>query len=128
LNISIKAWANELIFSSMIEACTSFISIKTCLERSFVKYHLVISTKKVYFSTGRKNNIQDGAKVILSKKKLNISTTARANELIFLSMIEACPSFKSIKTYLERPFVKYIIFFTICEIVKKIFSRINSSI
>jgi hypothetical protein len=40
-------------------------------------------------------------------KKLNISLTARANQLIFLSAIEACPRFISIKKYLERPFIKY---------------------
>jgi len=40
-------------------------------------------------------------------KKLNIFIMIRANELTFASMIKACSSFIFIKTYLERPFVKY---------------------
>ena len=45
------------------------------------------------------------------EKKLNISIAARANEPIFLSMIETCPSFISIKTCSETSFVNYIVFF-----------------
>jgi len=42
-----------------------------------------------------------------TKKKLNISATARANGLIFLPIIEACSHFKSIRTRLKRAFIKY---------------------
>jgi hypothetical protein len=42
-----------------------------------------------------------------AKKKLNISATVRANGLIFLPIIEACSHFKSIRTRLERAFIKY---------------------
>ena len=41
------------------------------------------------------------------RKKSNISLTARANELISLSMIEACLNFISVLTCLDRPFVKH---------------------
>jgi hypothetical protein len=50
LNISIKAWANELIFSSMIEAYTSFIFIRTCLDRPFVKWPYWLQEKNFGFS------------------------------------------------------------------------------
>jgi hypothetical protein len=56
-NISIMAQANELIFSPVIEACTSFISIKTCLGRPFVKYHYWPQQEKFYFFTDRKKTI-----------------------------------------------------------------------
>ena len=52
------------------------------------------------------------------QKKLNISITVRANELIILSAIEACSNFISKKVCLKRSFVKYIVFFLICERVK----------
>jgi hypothetical protein len=39
LNISITVRANGLILLPIIEACSSFISTKTCPERSFIKYH-----------------------------------------------------------------------------------------
>ena len=42
-----------------------------------------------------------------TKKKLNISVTARSNGLIFLPRIEACSHSKSIRTRLMRTFVKY---------------------
>jgi hypothetical protein len=38
-NISARCRSNGLKFLPVIEACTKFISIKTCLGRSFVKYH-----------------------------------------------------------------------------------------
>ncbi len=41
------------------------------------------------------------------ERKLNISTTTQANVLIFLSTIEPCLNFISIKTHLDRSFVKY---------------------
>jgi hypothetical protein len=47
------------------------------------------------------------AKSQVTEKKLNISITARAKELVFLSMIKACSSFISIRTCLEKPFAKY---------------------
>jgi len=47
LNISIIARANELIFFSMIKACSSFISIRTRLERTFVKYPYWLQQKKM---------------------------------------------------------------------------------
>ncbi len=39
LSISIMTRVKKLVFISMIEACSSFISLKTCLETPFVKYH-----------------------------------------------------------------------------------------
>jgi lipopolysaccharide biosynthesis glycosyltransferase len=38
----------------------------------------------------------------LTKRKLNISTTARANELIFLSMIKACSNWSSQLQKIQR--------------------------
>jgi hypothetical protein len=59
-------------------------------------------TKYRYF-----REIQGDAKVTLPKRKSDISITIQANELIFLSMIEAYSSFISIMTSLGRPFVNY---------------------
>jgi hypothetical protein len=140
----------------VIEACTSFISIKTCLGRPFFKYHYWLQQEKFYFFTDRKKTIYlteglcrhvfmdmklehasiigkkissfaravrkiihfyfgkltFGSPCIWSKshdtkKKLNISATVRANWLILLPIIEACSHFKSIRTRLEREFIKY---------------------
>ena len=57
LNISLTVRANELIFLSMIEACSKFIFIKTCLERPFVKCHYWSHQKEIYFFTDRKKTI-----------------------------------------------------------------------
>jgi hypothetical protein len=51
--------------------------------------------------------LQGGAKVTLPKKKMNISIIARSNKLIFLSLIEGCPSFIFTRKRLERTCVKY---------------------
>jgi len=154
--ISVKARANVLIFLPVIETCTKFISINTCLGRPFVKYHYWPQQKKFYFFTDRKKTVYlteglsrhvfldmklEHASIIGkkissfpravmkifnfyfgkltfgppciwpkshdTKKKLNISATTRANGLIFLSIIEACSSFISIRARLERAFIKY---------------------
>jgi hypothetical protein len=44
------------------------------------------------------------------EKKLNNFITAREKKLIFLSVIEACSSFISIKTGPARPFVENLFF------------------
>ncbi len=49
------------------------------------------------------------------EQKMNFTTKASGNELIFLLIIEACSSFISIKTSLERFSVKYIVFLSIFE-------------
>jgi hypothetical protein len=46
----------------------------------------------------------------VTEKKLNNFITAGEKKLIFLSMIEACSSFISIKTGLARPFVENVVF------------------
>ncbi len=110
LSTSIAARASELIFFSMIEACSRFISIKICLERDPLLSITIDLDKKFLLFTGRKTTYRMMQKSPY-QKKLNISVMAWANELIFLPMIEACSSFVSIKTHLERTFVKYILFF-----------------
>ena len=72
----------------------------------FVLYTFTTKTKKKKINTII-SHLQGGAKVTLPKKKLNISIMARADELIFLSMIETRLRFISIKTCLDRALVKY---------------------
>lgn len=119
LNIGIAASDNELIFLSMIETPSKFILIKTSLDAPFIKHHYWPQQKRnlLFHRWTKKNNIQSDAKVILPKIRLNITTTARANELIFLSIIEGYTSFIVIKTCPERPFDKYFVF-SICEKVQ----------
>jgi hypothetical protein len=50
LNISTMVRANELTFLAMIEACSKYITILTCLERAFVKYYCWPQLKKITFS------------------------------------------------------------------------------
>jgi hypothetical protein len=50
LNISITARGNELILLSMIEACSSYIFMITCLERPFVKYQYWLHQIRFPFS------------------------------------------------------------------------------
>ncbi len=119
LNIFLTTRAKELIFLPVTEVCISFICIKTFLGRPFVKYYYWPQQEKFTFSQFEKKS--------LCRKKLNISTTARANELILLSIIEACSSFIYIKTCLERPSVKYIVFFFYLWKIKIFLVEINSN-
>ena len=56
-NISITAPSNVLIFLSGLEVCAKFISIKTCLEKLFVKYHYWLQPEKFTFSQIEKKSL-----------------------------------------------------------------------
>jgi hypothetical protein len=115
LRLEQRSW----FFLPMIEVCISFTSIRTSLGRPFVKYHYWPQQEKFHFLTDRKKtNILNSGPLYFEppciwskshdiKKKLNISTTALANGLIFLPIIGTCSHFKPIWTKLERAYIKY---------------------
>jgi len=110
-NISITARPNGLIFLPRIETCSHSKSIRTRSVRSFVKYDYRPQQENFTFSQVGKKQYKRWWKVTLSERKLNISITTRANELIFLPRIEAYSHSKLTRRRLVRIFVKYIVSF-----------------
>ncbi len=63
MNISVTAQANGLVFLPVIEACSQFISIRTRLKRTFVKYNYWPQQKNVANSNYWKYAVEGGSAV-----------------------------------------------------------------
>ncbi len=111
LNISATVRTTGLIFLPMIEACSSFISMKTCLETTFVKYQYWPQQEKFIFHSLEKGTWAKKKVEYLhygSSKRTDFFTNDRGIYKLYID--KDMPR--------ENPFVKCIVFHSIDEKVK----------